>query len=168
MVVFPEVLRQGRQQLGVGGRIGGAEIVHRFHHPSAEKMAPYPIDRRLGEIGMSGDPLGQPDPRVGPVRLRQQGAVQEGRKHLLPGAGMEHFATPALDEQVHLLPGRVLEDDRAGLLPSPSHQVHAPEECGQPPELILAPSLEGVVVTLGAVQPAPHETLTSSAILFCG
>ena len=157
MVVVPEVLCQCRQQPGVGGRIGRAEIVDRLHHSSAEKIAPYPIDRRLGEKGMSGHPLGQPDPRVGPFRLRQEGAVQEGRKHLLPGAGMKHFATPALDEQVHLLTGWVLKDDRTGLLPPPSYQVHASEECSQPPKLILAPGFKGMVMALGAVQPASHE-----------
>ena len=56
MAVFAEIRRKGGQQLGMCGRIGGAEIVHRIHDAAREEMSPDPIHRRFGEVGMRGHP----------------------------------------------------------------------------------------------------------------
>ena len=59
MAVLAEIRCQGGQQLGMRGRIGGAEIVHRIHDAAREEISPDAIHRRFGEVGMRGHPARQ-------------------------------------------------------------------------------------------------------------
>ena len=52
--------------------------------------------------------------------------------------------------------GGVVEDHHVGLV-RPADLNQAAEKRRQAPELVLAPTVEGVVVALGAIQPAAHE-----------
>ena len=47
----PELFGKPLQQLGMRGRIGGAEIVHRVHDAAPEEVAPNSVDRSFGEVG---------------------------------------------------------------------------------------------------------------------
>ena len=153
--VAGKVFGQSPQQLRMGGRVVAAEVVHRVHDPSAEEVAPEPIDGGLGEIGVGGDPLGQLAPGKAGAAEGHPGAVQQSGRHLLSGAGVEN---PQLggtgDVGGDLTAVGAVEDHRFRIGAEPEHR---PEESRHPPELILGPALVGVVVALGAVQAPPHE-----------
>ncbi len=65
VAVFPEILGERREQLGVGRRIGGAEVIHRIDNAAAEELAPNPVDRSFGEVGVLSHPARQFFARVG-------------------------------------------------------------------------------------------------------
>ena len=142
MTVDPEVLGQGLEQFRVGGRIGGAEVVHGIDDALAQEPVPNPIDKGFGEIGVGHDPLGQLHPQIGPLAFRQLPPIQKARLDHLLGPGMNH----------PILEGGVVHQQ--GVVHGRVPQIHHPAvKGGHPPELILAPGFKGMVVAAGAVQP---------------
>jgi hypothetical protein len=56
-----ELLGEPREELGVGGRIAGADVVERIDEADAEKVAPHAVDVAEGEVAVvgGGHPGGQ-------------------------------------------------------------------------------------------------------------
>ena len=148
--MLAEVFGQGRQQLGMGGRIGGAEIVHRIDDAAREEIAPDAIDRGFGEVGMRGHPARQLLARIAAGRQVERRVVEQRRFDHGLGARVQqrHAGVHVLGAEVHV--GGMVHHHLA-------HAEHPGKEGRHAPELVLAPVFVGVVVALRAIEAASHE-----------
>ena len=80
VAVADEILGQAIEQFGVGRRVGDAEVVHRLHEAMAHQVAPDPVDRDPGEVGVvgPGQPVGED---LTPVLALGQRDQADARQH---------------------------------------------------------------------------------------
>src|SRR6266508_3646473 len=87
------------------------------------------------------------------LRLRQNRSVKKRRIDFFLGAGMNnlaHAAAPAVTV-------RVVQDNSLGANFHKPEERQPLEEAGHSPELVLRPVLEGMIMTLGAVDPSSEK-----------
>src|SRR5689334_6712571 len=138
-----KIIRQRVQKFRVSGRVRRAKIIHGIDDASSKEVTPYPISACFRKVRMRSHPLGELHPRIRPLLRRKLGTIQESGKHLRlsPGIEDDHIrelvdVAAAHSIQHHLALGK-LSDSAV--------------ECRQPPELVLAPGLEWMIVALGAL-----------------
>ena len=83
-------------------------------------------------------------------------SVQESGFDQLLATGVNHLHRFRRLSKIRLAAGGIVKENRRPE-PGPFGSADLSEEGCQPPELILAPLLIGVVVTLGAIQPSSQE-----------
>ena len=140
---------EGVEELGVGGRVGIAEVIDRLDDPTPHQVGPDAVGRRAGEVGVVDG--GQPVREVAPAVV--VGVVPVER--LAEGVRGLHLAEGRVG---HL--ALVGEEDHLVVEPEPlPFEPHAREEGGQPVIVLLRHRLEGVVVALRALDADAQEEL---------
>ena len=142
----------------MGRWVGRAEVIHRLHDAPSEEVAPDAVDDSLGKVGIfrRGHPFGQPHAQIPPLAVGKKAAVGETGRDLLLGPGMKDLGRASI--LAPAVPLDVVDHEIGAPNLFDLHDLsHVAEKGRQPPELILAPVLEGMVVTLGAPQPPSQE-----------
>ena len=155
MAVAAELGGEAVEEFGMGGGVGGTEVVDGVDEAAAEELGPDAIDGSFGEVGVSDHPIGEGVAGVFLIGGLDDAAVEEGGGELGFGARVEGFDLAVDFSVAHAFVQGVVEDDvlAAGI----AHLEEAAEEGGKAPELILAPGFIGVVVALGAFEATAEE-----------
>ena len=157
IAVLLKVLSQPVQQTRMGRRVSQTKVVDWIHNPSSEEMTPHPVNHGFRKVGMSRHPVGQLLPEVAPVPAGEHSTIEKGRWHQLLGARMailsEGQRALTLSE-IHLVSVGVVKDN---VVKCPFGIRHTAVETPQSPELILLPTVIGVVMALSAIHPSAHE-----------
>jgi hypothetical protein len=103
-VVIGDVFSEGVKESGVGGRIGGADVVDRIDDASTEEIAPDAIGDSFGEKGIVSrdDPIGE---SVAAVFVGGNGHRLGGRDEQFGGNGATVLRV------LHFVIGALIEDD---------------------------------------------------------
>ena len=149
---FSQVARQRREQRFVGGRVGRAQVVERFHQATAKIVRPKPVRnrRRQKRIGRRCHPLGQRHPAI---LGRGEGLCRRAERpggHRLRAAGL----LGDLRSQINAR----LPDDRLGAAGQGLFR-QSREHPGQRPVIVLAPAFRRMVVAFRALDPHTEKHL---------
>ena len=148
-----QVIGQSGQESLVGGRIGGAQIIHRLNQTHAQVMRPNAVGDGPGEvwIGGCGQPVGQHLATIAGIGRRHGGGVQRRRRLGLSRPGLNEVSG-SLDVQL-ALPIAIAR------IPAPTLGSDPRKEVGKLVVLVVGPLLERMIVATGAVDGERQESL---------
>ena len=145
---FGEAAAEFIEQFGIGGRVGNADVIDLVHDAHAEEMRPDDVREVAGEEGIlgRGQPLGEALAAVRAGFQRRPSAAEIFREHVAVADGMVHAAAGAIEHDGFALVLAGLATDLG-------------EEGGEAVVVVHGPAIEGMVVTLGALDAHAHENL---------
>jgi hypothetical protein len=155
MTVAAKLGGEAVEEFGMGGGIGGAEVIDGVDEAAAEELGPDAVGGGLGEVGVLHHPIGEGLAGIGLIGGRDDATVEQRGGELGFGARMEGFDLAVDFGVAHAFVEGVIEDDV--LVAGVAHFEHTAEEGGEAPELILAPGFIGMVVALGAFEATAEE-----------
>lgn len=131
------------------GRIGFSHVVFGIDKPAPEEVFPVTIDQGLGEEGVvfGGHPADEFEPRIHKRTQSCRFAAKPGRFYIFAGFDVFRFGVARFVE------------NKIFAWPGSRRPPHAREERREAVIIALAPFLEGMMVTLGALEANAEEEL---------